>query len=64
MIRARLNPASHAEIQPKKVVGAVFAGAGTGARPAMQLPTELAPGFAGRMCRSLEQHPLAGFAED
>ena len=43
---------------------AVFAGAGTGARPAMQLPTELAPGFAGRMCRSLEQHPLAGFAED
>ncbi len=43
---------------------AVFAGAGTGAQPATQLPAELAPGFAGRMCRSLEQHPLRGLAED
>jgi 4-diphosphocytidyl-2-C-methyl-D-erythritol kinase len=43
---------------------AVFAGAGTGSQPATQLPAELAPGLTGRMCRSLEQHPLAGFAED
>jgi 4-diphosphocytidyl-2-C-methyl-D-erythritol kinase len=43
---------------------AVFAGAGTGAQPATQLPAELEPGWAGRMCRSLEEHPLAGFAED
>jgi 4-diphosphocytidyl-2-C-methyl-D-erythritol kinase len=43
---------------------AVFAGAGTGARPSRPLPAELAPGWIGRMCRSLQQHPLRGFAED
>jgi 4-diphosphocytidyl-2-C-methyl-D-erythritol kinase len=43
---------------------AVFAGAGTGAQPSRALPAELPPGWVGRMCRSLEQHPLQGFAED
>ncbi len=42
---------------------AVFAGAGIGAEPATSMPLELAPGWVGRMCRSLEQHPLRGFAE-
>lgn len=43
---------------------AVFAGAGTGVEPVTVLPVDLPPGWAGRMCRSLEQHPLRGFAED
>ena len=42
---------------------AVFAGAGTGAEPTMSMPVELPPGWVGRMCRSLEQHPLRGFAQ-
>jgi 4-diphosphocytidyl-2-C-methyl-D-erythritol kinase len=42
---------------------AVFAGAGTGAEPVTVLPVGLPPGWTGRMCRSLEQHPLRGFAE-
>ncbi len=42
---------------------AVFAGAGTGAEPTTVLPVDLSPGWAGRMCRSLEQHPLRGFVE-
>ena len=43
---------------------AVFAGAGTGARPSVEMPAGLPPGWNGRMCRSLAQHPLWGFAED
>jgi 4-diphosphocytidyl-2-C-methyl-D-erythritol kinase len=43
---------------------AVFAGSGTGAQPSRELPSDLPPGWTGRMCRSLEQHPLRGFAED
>jgi 4-diphosphocytidyl-2-C-methyl-D-erythritol kinase len=43
---------------------AVFARAGTGAVPTAALPAELPPGWVGRMCRSLEQHPLAGWASD
>jgi 4-diphosphocytidyl-2-C-methyl-D-erythritol kinase len=42
---------------------AVFAGAGTGAEPVTVLPVALPPGWTGRMCRSLEQHPLRGFVE-
>jgi len=42
---------------------AVFAGAGTGAEPMAAMPVDLPPGWVGRMCRSLEQHPLRGFAE-
>jgi 4-diphosphocytidyl-2-C-methyl-D-erythritol kinase len=43
---------------------AVFARAGTGERPVATLPVELPPGWVGRMCRSLEAHPLAGWATD
>jgi len=43
---------------------AVFARAGTEARPAATMPPELPAGWVGRMCRSLEQHPLAGWASD
>lgn len=51
---------------------AVFARAGSAAgavdRPSVVMPVEitqtLAPGWVGRMCRSLVEHPLAGWAED
>ncbi|HEY2926662.1 4-(cytidine 5'-diphospho)-2-C-methyl-D-erythritol kinase [Piscinibacter sp.] len=43
---------------------AVFARAGTEARPAATMPPELPAGWVGRMCHSLEQHPLAGWASD
>jgi 4-diphosphocytidyl-2-C-methyl-D-erythritol kinase len=42
---------------------AVFAGAGTGAEPMAAMPVELPPGWVGRMCRSLERHPLRDLAE-
>lgn len=45
---------------------AVFARAGrisgTSATPLATLPADLPPGWVGRMCRSLEQHPLKGWA--
>jgi len=47
---------------------AVFARAGTGQEPSALLSDEemqkLAPGWVGRMCRSLNVHPLAGWAAD
>jgi 4-diphosphocytidyl-2-C-methyl-D-erythritol kinase len=43
---------------------AVFARAGTGAVPTAAMPADLPPGWVGRMCRSLERHPLAGWAPD
>jgi len=43
---------------------AVFARAGTGAEPTAAMPAELPPGWVGRLCRSLELHPLAGWATD
>jgi len=47
---------------------AVFARAGKldGAlgQPTATMPADLPPGWVGRMCRSLEQHPLAGWASD
>jgi 4-diphosphocytidyl-2-C-methyl-D-erythritol kinase len=47
---------------------AVFAraSANTGAaeRPIALMPADLPVGWVGRMCRSLEQHPLVGWAED
>jgi 4-diphosphocytidyl-2-C-methyl-D-erythritol kinase len=44
---------------------AVFARAGTAGRPIAAFPAgELPPGWVGRMCQSLEQHPLAGWAPD
>jgi len=42
---------------------AVFAVAGTGARADHALPSDLAPGWVGRMCYSLDEHPLVGWAE-
>ncbi len=42
---------------------AVFARAGTGDQPvAMLAVQDLAPGWEGRMCRSLDHHPLVGWA--
>jgi 4-diphosphocytidyl-2-C-methyl-D-erythritol kinase len=42
---------------------AVFAGAGTGHHPeATWSADELPPGWVGRMCRSLVEHPLRGWA--
>jgi 4-diphosphocytidyl-2-C-methyl-D-erythritol kinase len=42
---------------------AVFARAGTGDQPVATLAVEsLPPGWVGRMCRSLESHPLRGWA--
>jgi 4-diphosphocytidyl-2-C-methyl-D-erythritol kinase len=43
---------------------AVFARAGTGFEPSAVMPSELAPGWIGRMCRSLGEHPLVGWAAD
>jgi len=42
---------------------AVFARAGTGPEPSANMPS-IAPGWVGRMCRSLSVHPLAGWAAD
>ncbi|WOB09207.1 4-(cytidine 5'-diphospho)-2-C-methyl-D-erythritol kinase [Piscinibacter gummiphilus] len=41
---------------------AVFARAGTDVAPMATLPADLPSGWVGRMCRSLEQHPLKGWA--
>ncbi len=42
---------------------AVFARAGTGDVPTAMMPAQkLAPGWEARMCRSLAQHPLVGWA--
>ena len=43
---------------------AVFARAGMLERPVAQIPENLPPGWVGRMCRSLQQHPLVGWAAD
>jgi len=43
---------------------AVFARAGTGDHPSAAMPADLAPGWVGRMCRSLGEHPLVGWAAD
>ncbi|MDE2296877.1 MAG: 4-(cytidine 5'-diphospho)-2-C-methyl-D-erythritol kinase [Burkholderiales bacterium] len=43
---------------------AVFARAGNGIEPVAPMPANLAPGWVGRMCRSLGQHPLVGLAAD
>lgn len=40
---------------------AVFARAGTQDAPLATLPAELPPAWVGRMCRSLEHHPLLGW---
>jgi 4-diphosphocytidyl-2-C-methyl-D-erythritol kinase len=43
---------------------AVFARAGAGAEPVAAMPSDLAAGWVGRMCRSLGEHPLVGWAAD
>jgi 4-diphosphocytidyl-2-C-methyl-D-erythritol kinase len=43
---------------------AVFARTGTADQPGMAMPVDLPPAWAGRMCRSLTEHPLVGWAED
>ena len=43
---------------------AVFATAGRDAEPIAAMPANLASGWVGRMCRSLDQHPLVGWAAD
>ena len=43
---------------------AVFARAGTDELPVATMPADLEAGWVGRMCRSLERHPLAGWATD
>jgi 4-diphosphocytidyl-2-C-methyl-D-erythritol kinase len=43
---------------------AVFARAGTLEQPLAQIPENLPPGWVARMCRSLQQHPLVGWAAD
>ena len=43
---------------------AVFAKAGTGPEPTAAMPSDLAPGWTGRMCRSLSEHPLVGWSAD
>ena len=43
---------------------AVFARAGTGPEPLAAMPGELGPGWTGRMCRSLSEHPLVGWSAD
>jgi 4-diphosphocytidyl-2-C-methyl-D-erythritol kinase len=41
---------------------AVFARAGTGPEPSAEMPGDLEPGWQGRMCRSLHEHPLVGWS--
>lgn len=43
---------------------AVFARAGMSEQPVAQIPENLLPGWVARMCRSLQQHPLVGWAAD
>lgn len=40
---------------------AVFARAGKAAEPLATIPADLPPGWVGRMCRSLDHHPLRGW---
>jgi 4-diphosphocytidyl-2-C-methyl-D-erythritol kinase len=42
---------------------AVFARAGSATEPSAEMPA-LAAGWTGRMCRSLDEHPLVGWAAD
>ena len=37
---------------------------GAAERPIALMPADLPPGWVGRMCRSLKQHPLVGWADD
>jgi 4-diphosphocytidyl-2-C-methyl-D-erythritol kinase len=43
---------------------AVYARAGTQSQPVAPMPVDIPPAWAGRMCQSLADHPLVGWAED
>ena len=63
---AQASELLHARFGNSRMTGsgsAVFARAGSGVHPTAALPAPLAPGWVGRMCRSLEQHPLLGWAQ-
>ena len=45
------------------VFARVEANAGEDGQPGVAMPADLAPGWVGRMCRSLEAHPLVGWAQ-
>jgi 4-diphosphocytidyl-2-C-methyl-D-erythritol kinase len=47
-----------------RVVSRASANTGAAERPFALMPAELPPGWVGRMCRSLKQHPLVGWADD
>ncbi len=47
-----------------RVVTGESAREGAAERPIAQMPADLPAGWVGRMCRSLQQHPLVGWADD
>jgi 4-diphosphocytidyl-2-C-methyl-D-erythritol kinase len=59
---ARLLDASFGNSRMTGSGSAVFARAGTDDQPVATMPAPLEAGWVGRMCRSLEHHPLAGWA--
>jgi 4-diphosphocytidyl-2-C-methyl-D-erythritol kinase len=61
---ARLLEASFGNSRMTGSGSAVFARAGTDELPVATMPADLEAGWVGRMCRSLEHHPLAGWAMD
>jgi 4-diphosphocytidyl-2-C-methyl-D-erythritol kinase len=61
---ARLLEASFGNSRMTGSGSAVFARAGTDELPMATMPADLQAGWVGRMCRSLERHPLAGWATD
>lgn len=55
----------HAAFGNSRMTGsgsAVFARAGRGPAPSAAMPSDWPEGWSSRMCRSLERHPLAGWA--
>ncbi|MEQ1683271.1 MAG: 4-(cytidine 5'-diphospho)-2-C-methyl-D-erythritol kinase [Burkholderiaceae bacterium] len=47
-----------------RVVSGESANTGAAERPIALMPADLPAGWVGKMCRSLEQHPLVGWADD
>ncbi len=48
----------------EKIPAGASATSGAAERPIAQMPADLPPGWVGRMCRSLKQHPLVGWTDD
>jgi len=61
---ARLLEATFGNSRMTGSGSAVFARAGTDDQPVATMPADLEAGWVGQMCRSLEHHPLAGWATD